>query len=384
MSKYLRYLKKSLNNFKSNLIIFESVSYKDEITLDLKEYSDYTFFPYSIFMALVYFAGFKYWGKQEKVAWSIPFTYKNKPYLISHEKFGVKLRTFKTSILSKELTKEMLYMLRKALSVTDKLMQPFARKQLRKGSVTIINKYFTLDSMYIYFRNRAKALYKRKKPKKKIISIDSDGNPTGWSCDPLKYDREGFFNTIAMIDAYFSRLEHVLILLLPFVGFNPKKESLTAVISGYWTDKYRRIFKISSDKKAKINYDNLIVIKEKYRNSIMHGFFERNKGSMLFHAPGIGAVPFYLSNFSKSIHYSVYPIQYESFDKICAIFDEFDKFMTKSQTKYGIKYIKSGLDVACDTHSLKKYGKAMLSNKEFNKFIEYMGYLSDRVANMDW
>jgi hypothetical protein len=47
--------------------------------------------PFSIFLALVTFSRSPYYGKSEKIAWSIPILFKGAPHLISHEKFGLKI-----------------------------------------------------------------------------------------------------------------------------------------------------------------------------------------------------------------------------------------------------------------------------------------------------
>ena len=47
--------------------------------------------PYSIFLARVTFLKFPYHGRGEKVAWTVPVRFKGVPYLISHQKFGLRI-----------------------------------------------------------------------------------------------------------------------------------------------------------------------------------------------------------------------------------------------------------------------------------------------------
>ena len=278
----------------------------------------------------------------------------------------------------------MLEKLTEAIRCADKLLEPYSKEQIENGHVTIANKYHILNDMYLYFRNSAKKAFQRPTPESKIISYDKNRNPTGWRCDITKNKREGFFNTTAMVDSFFSRLEHLLILLLPFRDYNHKKDSLIGLIDADWGRKYKRIFDVNDDKKAKHYYDRLISIKEKFRNTLSHGFFEKNGASLFFHMEGLGAIPCHLSSFTKSIHYSFYPIEYESFKEICQEFDRFDRYLRDDIAAFGFKYIESGLNIAFDNRSIIDYKNAMNSEATFNDYIDKMSDLTNNAANMDW
>lgn len=47
--------------------------------------------PYSIFLALVTFSDFPYYGRSEKIAWTVPIRFRGVAYLISHQKFGLRI-----------------------------------------------------------------------------------------------------------------------------------------------------------------------------------------------------------------------------------------------------------------------------------------------------
>lgn len=86
---------------------------------------------------------------------------------------------------------------------------------------------------------------------------------------------------MAMIDAYFSRLEHFLVLALPFVGYKRDSDDLSQFIGSLWSDKFRRIFEIKN-KEVQQHYDVLVGIKEKYRNTFAHGGFEKMVSRSIF------------------------------------------------------------------------------------------------------
>ena len=56
----------------------------------------------------------------------------------------------------------------------------------------------------------------------------------------------------------------------------------------------------------------------------------------------------------------------------------------ENKIKYGMKYVKSGLDVSFDKKSKEQYKNAMISESSFNSFIERELYLHDISINMDW
>jgi hypothetical protein len=56
-----------------------------------------------VFLMFVALLGYKYRGKEEKVAWTIPITYKGTPFLLSHRKFGFRVLTIKGTSLKQEV-----------------------------------------------------------------------------------------------------------------------------------------------------------------------------------------------------------------------------------------------------------------------------------------
>lgn len=342
--------------------------------------------PYMVFICLVIFKGFAYWGKGEKVLWEIPIRYKSYPFLLSHRKFGFRI-DYKGQEPPKYIVTQMVRQLHKASGVADKLMQPFARQQFQSGNVTVANRYLSLDMRYHFFRKKAKQAFARPERKRKANAKHKEPVVTEIS-EAINYqiraEREGAYYGIAMFDAYFSKLEHLLILVLPFLGFDCTKENLIELMSSQWSDKYKRIFNLAQDRKAKRLYERLSEIKEKYRNTITHGDFEKGGASLYFHIPRLGAVPAHLSRFRDSIHYSFFPLAMDSYMQICDSLDEVDDFLRTGKTKYGVMFAESGLDVSFSRKSLVKYKVAAQSHAKFISFIEREAYYDSIFTNMDF
>lgn len=339
--------------------------------------------PSLVFICLVGLKSFRYWGKSEKVLWEIPVKYKSFPFLLSHRKFGFRVDRKNGVDYPQNIVEEMIQELTNAICAADRLLQPFAQQQIRSGNVTVANHYIKLDMMYCFFRKKAKESFLRPPPEPKVTKRNKDGTPIAWSHDPSKWERQGFYYAVAMIDAFFTRLEHLLVLLLPFIGFDPTTEDLAAIISANWTDKYKRVFNLATDTKAKALFDELKFVKEKYRNAIMHGYFEKRGASLFFHLPPY-AVPVLLSGFKDSIQYSFLPITTKSYDDICSLFDEVDLFLKSGLTKYGVCFAESGLGVLFDTQSISRYRAAAASDEDFERFIEHVAYMDTLSVNMDW
>ena len=58
--------------------------------------------------------------------------------------------------------------------------------------------------------------------------------------------------------------------------------------------------------------------------------------------------------------------------------------MKSGPTKCGVRFADSGLDVTLNATSLSKFLSASKSDESFEKFVEYVGYMSDMSVNMDW
>lgn len=337
-----------------------------------------------VFICLVMFKGYRYWGKEEKLLWTIPFKYKSYPLLLSYRKFGLQILSNSGTAPPQALVKEMLKQLNKAIKVTEKLVQPYADQQVKAGNVTIANSYHKLNMMYRFFRRKAKERFRRAGCAPASLTPSKTGLIAPLLNWRVKHEHEGVYYATAMIDAFFSRLEHVLVLVLPFVGFDPVREDLVAFISSSWKDKFKRVFDVQRDRLAKSLYDQLDSIRERYRNPLTHGYFEKAGASLYFHIPGLYAVPVRLSKFREGLHYSFFPITAASLDEVCRVFDKTDTLLKSGALGKGFLFAKTGLDVAFDVNSMAKLHTACSSNKSLKEYIEWRTHWDTIFTNMDW
>jgi hypothetical protein len=321
---------------------------------------------------------FPWSGRFEKEKWAVHCKFKGIPLSFAQRKFGFCIR------YQKETPPDVngaLTQLKTALPIVEKLLEDHAQVQGKQGDVTLANLFHELDRRYHFFREKAKEAYAQNNP----IGIPEKLSETTTVWRGINQGlREGFHYTLAMIDNYFSRLEHVCILIQPFIGFDPKEGALVKLIRSNWSDKFKSVFNIGQEPTAKKLYDHLVEMKESFRNPNAHGGFEKGWWSLYFHFPNVGAIPASLLNFPKSLQFKLTPPQTESYDEICLLLDAVDALFDSEKTKMGMEFIKSGIEVAFDQESRKKYTQATQSPVIFSKFLEKEIYLDDVERNMDF
>jgi hypothetical protein len=330
-----------------------------------------------VFLTLVNVSGYSHAGRFEKVAWSVAFTYKSIPFTFSLQKFGLRLYRHKDAFPAPTLAEEMLAALAKGMGIVAKLFEPIVLSQVASGNVTVANSFPQLDNMYTYFREQAKRnlAFKRRPSTPKIENL-------GKLLTTSFHKRAaGNYNAIAMIDAYFSRLEHLLIILLPFGNYDRTKHDLVHLMGSLWSEKFKTVFDVNKNAAAKALFDRLVTLRERYRNPVSHGNFQKGGRSLFFHFP-TGAISCHLSSTERSG--SVVRLDQPAYEKICALFDEVDAFLEAGAAKFGYRYAKSGLDVAFDQKSLGRYKAASSDEDTFKNLLEHLSDIADTHANMDW
>ena len=333
--------------------------------------------PYSIFLALVTFSNFPYYGRSEKIAWTVPVRFRGISYLISHQKFGLRIHPANPEDTNAELEAAMIDRLLHAIRISDGLVKPLAEAQVAAGNVTIDNQGALYLGKYWFFRGKAEECYATPGPtaaEDPLIAINRK----------LKADREGFFYASAALEAYFSYLEHLLVLTLAYCDFDPTKENLVSFVSSFWAEKFKRIFDLTSDNEAERVYHSLLQIKEKFRNPLSHGGFDKDATTFHFHVPGLGALPMSLSRYAESIHYGFNPIVAVTFKEVCETLDRAEHFFENGTRRLEMRCVRSGMAVSFSERSRASYKDAIKSEENADAFIEDTLTAMDNATNMDW
>ncbi|MBI5748896.1 MAG: hypothetical protein HZA00_07195 [Nitrospinae bacterium] len=323
------------------------------------------------------------YGHGEKLQWEIPFNYKEFSCVFALQKFGLRLYIAGGEDQQSDVNKvsvKIIKKIQKAIHRVEKtLLIPFAEQQIKTGHVTIANQYHILMNRYIYFREKAEKASKQEKNSgtNNIEELTKSLN------EMFRAKNELFYNTIAMLDAYFSFIEHLFVLVMPLYRNNVR---LVEFIGSFWADKYKLLFDIKANLRAKSFYDELNTIKERFRNFYAHGGFEKGGASLYIHVPNIGAIPAQFSKVKNSPHFDFFPIQEDSFLNICKTIDDFDKWLRSEESglRLAIRYAESGLDLQCNKQSLQKIRSAISSDESLEGLIEHYSHIWEMHANMDY
>lgn len=344
--------------------------------------------PEMILFVMFHILHYPTYGPEEKERWRIDFSYKNTNCSFALQKFGLVL--YVSAIDQKDgnalvIRNEIIGKLnRKLTKLENKFLTHFTKDQILNHNVTIKNQYYDLENRYVYFKNRAEHAFSTvsnlnsKSKSKRTLSNDLS--------TLFKSNTELYYNSIAMLDAYFSFLEHLFVLIYPLVLKHLESFKLVEFISSYWSDKFTNIFDINKNAQAKSFYDKLDRVKENYRNYYAHGGFEKGGASLFIHFGNIGAIPAQLSKVKNKPHFNFFPIGTDSFTNICNTIDNFNEWLRSDLSGIlpAIKFANSGLNIPCDHKNLTKIRNAMKSDSKLDALIEYYSHVSDLHANMDY
>lgn len=325
-------------------------------------------------------SGFPLGRRGDKMHWVVPFCYKGIECAISHEKFGVRL--YLDEIPEKRVDGvEILGKLKRAIEAAEKsILTKIAQAQIQSANITIINQFIRLSGAYEYFRSRVAACFKKLRHENEQKNIDGLVATLNRN---FRAKAEGAYNALAMIDSYFSRLEHFLVLALPFASFNQKSNNLSAFIGSIWSDKMKRVLPWA-DPKTQDFYRRLISVKEKYRNTFAHGGFEKKGSSFYFHLPGIGAIPASMSGHRNSVYFYLFPLEENHFNEVCSLFDEFDDWLRDEALPAAWRFAESGLDMRFDQKHLDELLEVSADLKAFEEWIKGERNYADMLSNADY
>jgi hypothetical protein len=317
-------------------------------------------------------------GGEDKVAWRYGFTVDGVPCMLASTKWGLRLHidaAVGDDDAAERFARRVLDKLGAAQRVVSKsVLAPQLADQIHAGNVTITNQYATLRASYEYFRECAEQAY---------AGAGRLANRPGMA-DLIagRGAQEGWWNTLAMISAYFSTLEHVLIGCLPFTSFDPATEDLTWVLGAKWNEKMKRVVNVNDPEPTR-QLAALRDIAERFRNTYSHGALGRGgRAAMSVHLPDVGAVPVALGEFGVRPELLFVPAVKDDFDDICSVFDSCDNWLASGPLADGHRWVLAGLDFRFDAQ-FRAAAAAARSGGRFERFLSDSAEYVDALTNMD-
>lgn len=339
--------------------------------------------PPVLYYLLHHVLGFANLGTFEKTAWECTFTFRDVLGSIADRKMGVRLyvdrRPFGGRREANTFARDLRDTLKRAVGICERgFLRHFAAEQLRAGNVTFLNQASRLREMHEYHREGAQAAYEGRGriPRQ---------HPEGGS-RLFPGETEGFYNTVAMVAAYFSWLEHVMVLAHPFTrGTLAGDTDIADFMKLGWRGKFLSLFDLRADPKAVGAYRKLLRLSDAYRNPWVHGALDTRQGAVAFHLPGSGAVSMALGGRELTPSFFALPFDQRGFTEVSGALQQVDRFLrTHRRTRLPMRWIEGGLDVAFDVGSRGQYALALESPALFDDLMKYSNALWERHVNMDW
>jgi hypothetical protein len=291
--------------------------------------------------------GFPEMSRLDKMHWCLVFRYRGHLCFLADGKFG--LRFYHAESAQIDLT-EVYRRINSALRlVENELLAPAAQAALASGDIIVTNHFKGLDSRYPFFRKLAETRRREFRPRENTHQTQMISHL--FRVNPAADAALAHYN-YATIDAYFSRLEHFLVLAFAFGDFAPGKDDIRPFIGSDWGDKFRRVFPLS-DATSKVLYDRLHSLKESFRNPLTHGGFEKGGTSFSFQHPDAGRLPVVLSGISESPRFSLSIGTHATFETATALFDECDSWFQDVAASKAWTYAMSGLDLQFDAAEIQ-------------------------------
>tara|TARA_R110000850_G_scaffold16697_1_gene51669 strand:+ start:5943 stop:7154 length:1212 start_codon:yes stop_codon:yes gene_type:complete len=387
-----------LKDFKPNLNYREVWTDLDDGRKVLKRYpfelprEQKVRYPFIIYLLFKEGLNYPVLPRFEKVAWEIPILYKNHEFILAHRKFGFDISAYKESDELHQLAIEAIEKMNKATPLIEALVNSKIQEKVESGKITLENKYSQIRNRYIFFREKLESPENAEsiKLKEKLKNLS-------WNNFKNAKEAEDKFNEIkrlkssnsyylyAMIDSYFSLMEHITVLLIPFLShIKMDNMSLEDFIGKNWKDKLQIILEHKENKVANKKIEILDEIKQQIRNPMSHGYFHKGGKSFFIHMDGLGAIPFTLTKSATKYKFSDVSSSYMPYQTIIKHFDDFEEHLDSDFTKNGMMYIKRDLPVAFDKTSSTKYRRRMRTEKSTERYIKETINELENAINMDW
>ena len=333
-------------------------------------------------------------GRSEKVAWRIPFQLDGNPCFLEDQKFGVNLHAWLPSTSTEgevaEFGARFLRILKVAMRIAETdIFYPAIKAQVGLGKLGLRNQAGSLRSTYLYFRESARLAFASEgRLQEPAPPVDVGGTPEvfgseyirAWTAERVR-TQEGSANTVAMVNSFFSYMEHYLVLALPFSTADLARVELTNFMGSTWSEKFKTVINILKLSETKALYDRLVHVAETYRNPLAHGGDDKKGSTLSVFLEQVGRVPLMLSGIEKTPSFRLDPFDDSSFEEVTAIFDQVEDLLNGPLLGNASRWIDGGFDVFFDADEHASYHA---QDESFGQFCEKRGREWERQTNMDW
>lgn len=344
---------------------------------------------YLVYFLLVELLGFPASGQWEKVAWTIPVDMDGNAALIEHRKMGLGVFSKATSE-DEAVAAAIVAAVRRGIGAARPFFDHLAAEAVSRSRLNVTNNCAWLFSRYTYLRDQFRAKLATVKGTSlytldETTTTNTDGT-TVKSFSPLRFSdmQEARWLGIAVIDAFFSWTEHVLIHVGILVGNVKTGEEIARLANGEWSEKVKAAINLSSDPEATSLYEDLLEVRRQIRNFMAHGAFGKQGEAFQFHSAA-GAVPVNLADSKNRSRFSIFAVPAFNEQDAMALIERFIAKLWEGGRAPAKLYLEeASLPVILTYANDGTYAAAMSSHDEMENFVEYLTHQIDNAANMDW
>jgi len=363
--------------------------FQDVLPLQINSSNNYSKFEYifpkidlppSYIVKIILFdiLNFTNYGPLDKCTWHTYCEHKMYNFVIKdYKNYAFDILCFKSDQMGLSLAKRLKAKIITASKRLDNILREELTLKVNQRGFYLNNTYFTLFSIYSFYKD--KILESKKDFDNYIFTRKNTKTHIVVKMTKIKTYENTIANYFyALSNSFFSLLEFLLIALY---GFKQSEIKFSDFLKKEWREQFKLIFSIYYNKNLKLLYDNLIKIKDTYRNPISHGLVNRNI-SLLFPL-GQRLIPLSYDFLPRQMSYRHNRIIEP--DDVFEIINTFDKFLEmigkeKPYNFYSL-YIKSGFPIPIDDNMIKLIKKEMSTEEHFKMYLEKMAYYHDEIEN---
>ncbi len=290
--------------------------------------------------------------------------FKDTPFRI--EQTGQGLRVYAVKGVSSAIVHDFFKVLLQGLRIADQILLSDIDSLVFDGRLIVPNHHFQLRDRFDYFRSTA---MKSRQASDLSTDDESEGVP-----DRDKHPSNQFgeknrltdYLGLAMLDAYFEWLDHILVFLLPFMGYDPNYDNPIEFIRLPWKDKLGRIWNLTLDNEARKLYDSLLEIRERFLLST-DGI---GCTHLMVSFPEYGNQLIRLARYTARIQYGAFSPLPASLDEVCALLDQVDSRLQERPGRYGFIMAESGCSVDFSPERCETYQLAGLLEPSDHEFLD--------------
>jgi hypothetical protein len=342
---------------------------------------------YLVYFLLVELLGFKYGGREEKVAWVIPFEFEGRLVTIEHRKGGLILFSNaapKSALFATRIAKA----LERGVGAARPFFNHLAAEAVRSSKINVKNNSMWLFNRYKFLRDQSREKAENAEARQnEVITTLLPGKQPGVIGRSHRYPylelkQEAEWLAVGAIDAFFSWTEHVFIHIGILTGKLKTGEGVANLAGDTWENKAKAALDLS-DKTTKRFYEELLEIRRQFRNYIAHGAFGKQGEAFRFHSSA-GSVPLTLNDRAGGWPSILDHVAFDETEAISTIEKFIEHLWFGALAPARIYIEEAALPVILTYANDGTYSKAMSSSEEMTAFVGHLSYQMDKAANMEW